>query len=209
MYSWKISKYLPTMFDENGGLLKEVWTEFQDIGNEFEGIPFTADEYFSTEDLYVDMLLTFVKALKVNELQVTDLEHRLYPQKETYDWDKNFAENMKKSCEEIFLNCSSQYPHYYTDNINNLFYNIREGQYLNFEQIESVLRLVLRNHFWCKLVYIPRLTIDYLGKYYIVISSDLDCAAITKQIEKMGLVVERGVSGTGDKGTVRDGRQET
>lgn len=196
MYKWRITKYNPCYRDIDGTYLRNEWTDFSDIGKVFDNNQLTKEEYFYIENLYVESAISFMICLDLAELQVNGLEHNLLLIESFYYYDnqgnKNILdEDLKKSCEQRFIEQSSAYSEYYTKEIVDLFYNIREGQWLNISELKSVIKLILRNHFWCKFAYIPRMSLEFGWDYYMYIVSDLDCSEVIRKIEDAGLFVER------------------
>lgn len=70
--------------------------------------------------------------------------------------------------------------------------DIKEGEWRKAAELPCLLRLTLREHLWCKLSYIPLLTADYAGDFYLFLSSAVDCTAFLDKIcEQLGLFREK------------------
>lgn len=74
MFYWRITKYDPQYRDERGAYLKNEWTEYDDIGQTFEGKTLTLKEYLKTEDAYIQAILLFIEDLNIDSLRISCLE---------------------------------------------------------------------------------------------------------------------------------------
>lgn len=74
MYTYRITKYNPKYRNKTGAYTKNEWTEFADIGKNFDGKVLTKTKYMKVEDAYVKVLLSFleesgISAMKINRIQ--------------------------------------------------------------------------------------------------------------------------------------------
>lgn len=58
MAQYRLSKYSPTLRDDNGAFLGDDWTSVSDIGRSFDGRPLTVEQYASVKDAFVSTLLS-------------------------------------------------------------------------------------------------------------------------------------------------------
>ena len=73
-YQYRITKYNPKNRDEQGRYTKDEWTDFSDIGYEFEDKEITLEEYTNVESKYINAVLLFMECLEVDTLEVNGLE---------------------------------------------------------------------------------------------------------------------------------------
>ncbi len=170
MYSWTISKYDPKKRNEQGRFMVDEWTEMGDIGKSFDGVLLTKEEYVRIEDLYLNAINLFLDELKVEELQVTDLENYM-----------RFDEFSSEYC---------RCPDLYTEDLIFLFNNVQDGQWLNKTQSLNMCRLNLRGGIWCRLSHIPLLALRFGFDSYMTISSYINCESTIVKIGEMGLFVD-------------------
>ena len=202
MQRWIISKYNPCFIDENGYYCRDEWCEFSQIGDFFGAQQFKPTEYFQVEEKMVNAVMYLLKEINVDRLQVTDLWNPLHNTEPIYYFDKKgnkniVEENPANAYENIFKSKYVQYSEYYDDNLTKLYYNIRENDYLRFNQISNAIKLNFRHHIFCKLVFLPKIVLDFPGRMYVW--ADVACAEKIdiSQIVDMGLFVRQGTQGDG------------
>ncbi|MCI9627183.1 MAG: hypothetical protein HFI90_10430 [Clostridia bacterium] len=78
MRQWEISKHLPLNGEVYNNYIKKQWVSFDQIGESFGEKVLTPEEYFRTEQLYVDAVMLFMKFLKIDQLYVKFLDHQIY-----------------------------------------------------------------------------------------------------------------------------------
>lgn len=74
MTYYRISKYDPA-YRVDGVYQKDEWTAFSDIGKEYDGTRFTAEEYRRVEEAYVKFVLEVCAAQGIERLTVRGLEN--------------------------------------------------------------------------------------------------------------------------------------
>jgi hypothetical protein len=168
MNSWRITKYNPVFRNKDGIYKKETWTSISDIGQLFEDQIFTVAEYLQTENAYINTILAFMNYLGISILKVVDLEVN----------SQGFEEYLQK------------YPELYTDELTILFNSIKEGMELSITKNVNLIRLILREHLWCKLE-CEKMFVHFGYDYYMYIGTKNKCEDVLKQIEHMNLFVEK------------------
>lgn len=70
----RITKYAPSLRNEEGAYPADEWTSFHDIGKAFNGVTLTAEEYFRTEAKYIDAVGLFLKSIDCKEVRIVNVE---------------------------------------------------------------------------------------------------------------------------------------
>ena len=124
-YYYRITKYNPIYRPEEGGYSNDEWTSVSDIGLYFNGIQFTASEYFEMEDKYWKTIKYLLELCNIQTLKICGLEKY------------------------------KDIPRFFTNNkyfdISPLEHVDLNGRIISMPEIEMILRLCLRNEIWCKL----------------------------------------------------------
>jgi len=192
MRQWEISKHLPLNGEVYNNYIKKQWVSFDQIGESFGEKVLTPEEYFRTEQLYVDAVMLFMKFLKIDQLYVKFLDHQIY-HNDPYvrDVNGNIIEYFDAKSESInrFEKSADKYPEAYPVCMKSLFYTIKQGQWLNHEQSQQVIKLALRLHLGLKLSYYSDLEIEFGYEYYMYVASRKNCMEIVRRIEEEGLYV--------------------
>ncbi len=74
MYTYRVCKYNPKYRSKSGVYLKDEWTDYSDIGSEFEGKTFTEAEYLTVEQNYIVCITDILNELNIDSLQIQRLE---------------------------------------------------------------------------------------------------------------------------------------
>jgi hypothetical protein len=77
-----------------------------------------------------------------------------------------------------------------TQEMIDLFHIIKEGDWIEEENISSFCRLILRDILWCKLKYNRKIFVHFGWDFYMYIGSALACSEKILTIEKDSLFVE-------------------
>ena len=170
MTSYRITKYNPVGRNEQGNYLdNSEWTAIGDIGKaEYNYI--TYEQYEKVESAYVTGVKAIMKDNNLDFLTVDSLELRDKKQ----DFNNHAVTGRLKN-----INVD------YDKDIKSL----KNGLRLNLEQIDKIIRLILRETIWLLLVndnFEVRFGYDY---YMYVKCKHLEISTIRK-IEKNGLFVE-------------------
>ena len=148
MYHYRITKYNPIYRSDEGGYANDEWICVSEIGHYFNGIQFTAQEYFIMEDKYWETIKYLLELCGIQTLKIRGLEkYRDIPR---------FFTNNK------FFDVSS---------ITNSNLN---GKIISFPEIEMVLRLCLRKTIWYKLVSENGSYVDFGYDYYMYFGTNID-----------------------------------
>ncbi|MDO5552335.1 MAG: hypothetical protein Q4G68_01110 [Planctomycetia bacterium] len=120
----RTTKYDPANRNEQGFYIKDEWISIGDIGRSYDGKIFTASEYFRVEDAYCETVKLLLDAQKIDHLIISncDSEKRI----------PNFFTSTK----------------YYVIQ-NELKGKLCPGRKCNWHEIDLLIRLNLREEFWC------------------------------------------------------------
>lgn len=72
-FSWRISRYEPEL--RRGDPQYESWTDYADVGQSFNGLVLTLEEYFRVEDAYIAAALAFAVDMASTTFRVAYLGH--------------------------------------------------------------------------------------------------------------------------------------
>jgi hypothetical protein len=75
LHEFRVTKYNPANRDSSGAYLRDEWICHSQIGESFDGVILTAEEYQRVEDAYVTTALAFLEEARVSELIVSSLEN--------------------------------------------------------------------------------------------------------------------------------------
>lgn len=161
MHWWRVTKYNPKYRDDQGCYIKDEWTCPSQVGTIVEGKIFTWDEYIKVENEYVNAIQIFMDCLGLNILSVSFLV-KYWP---------------------------IEPNEHHTSRMIDIHNKLKDGQILSREDIDNVVRLILRNDLGCKLRS-DDLEVHFGWDYYMYIGSKELCESAISKIEKMGLYVE-------------------
>lgn len=94
MNEYRITKYNPVFRDEMGAYTKNEWILAKQIGESFDGVVLTHDEYKRVEQAYIIAALAFLNEGGVTSLRVEGLEN-------TRGWQLSFAEGSVLILEQV------------------------------------------------------------------------------------------------------------
>lgn len=75
MYSYRVSKYDPSLRNDKGEFTLETWTSRSDIGQKFSGNILTESEYQKVEDQYIETAIELLEANGCRGLEIRGLEN--------------------------------------------------------------------------------------------------------------------------------------
>jgi hypothetical protein len=75
MNEYRITKYNPAFRDSGGAYTKNEWIMFAEIGESFEGVVVTQEEYDRVEGAYVNVALSFLREAGISSLRVDGLQN--------------------------------------------------------------------------------------------------------------------------------------
>ena len=175
--SWRwtadlIVKYAPENYDERGIYRKDEWTSSSDIGEIYDGKPFTREEYLEAEDKYVQAVIRGMELAGCSFLTVEYLS--IYRDKREM---KRFTPKDPKD------------PlHEQNKALYDMFLSIKDGMRIHISQIEKAVRLILREFMDCDLTNKKKdFYVRFGFDYYMYFNSNIDKCILKKEIEKIGL----------------------
>ena len=146
--AYRITKYNPCNRDEAGRYLVDEWTSVSDVGKSFGGRQLTIETYLLVEDAYVAVVTSLLTIGNVGPLRVVDFED-------------------KGSCRQLtdrLVATSAEYRN-----------QVWDGCLFSHENVESCVRLTLREVIWCKLIGKNDFFVHFGYDYYMYIGGiDLD-----------------------------------
>lgn len=171
MRKYRISKYNPIYRDRNGIFQNDEWTSVSDIGKKYNDKEVSKEEYLEIEKIYIEALKRIMKEKAMNKLIVKELEKEF-----TLGEVCKQLENV-----QIVLSKEEMYQ----------FRVIEENYIIEGSEIDVILKLLLRESLWCKLIDIKsNFSVEIGYEYYIyVICSKLPSFVIS-EVQKKGLFIE-------------------
>lgn len=163
MYSWRVTKYDP-LLRRNNIYQREEWTSFYEVGKVIDGKIVTFSEYFQIESAYVHAVRSIMDYLNISALQIKELEKY----------------NTKSE-----VNQNPMYSETFIELLNTTY----DGQVVPKAEIGQLVRLILRENIWCKLVN-DRMFVHFGYDYYMYVGSIVPCSEVTKKLHLYGLFVE-------------------
>jgi hypothetical protein len=171
MKKYRMSKYKPWLRDEQDRYLINEWTSYSDIGNLYEGRILTNDEYEYIENKYIQGIKIILKEKGINKLVINNLE-------------KNFTIDEINS----LLNCSNLNLEE-TEKI--LFNTINNGRELSIINVDAILKLLLRECIWCRLMDSKNTFIVEIGyDFYMYIYCDNISKNTLNEINMLQVYIE-------------------
>ena len=163
---YSIVKYRPEFYDEHGVYMKDEWTSVSDIGNIFDGEELTKDQYLEVENAYISTVKELVAAAGCKYLSVVGIEDYGLRRAKAFN-------NENKAMYQIV----SQYT---------------EGHRLSVNDIDYVMKLCLREQYWCILAngrHNVQLDVGY--EYYLHFYSLLPVDFVKAIVRKNNLYIAR------------------
>ena len=143
MNSWRITKYNPKYRNELGHYKKHEWTSVSGIGEVFNGEVLCADEYLRVENLYIDAVLEILECNGIDKLTVNSLEkHR------SMKWEIKPNKNLKR-----------------------IRWRIKSNDNIQKDDLSDVIKLILREQFWCHLEHENKMFVHFGYDYYMYVGS--------------------------------------
>ena len=75
-----------------------------------------------------------------------------------------------------------------------VYKQVKNNSKVNLKNLPVLLKLILRNYLWCRLVYGEQMFVHFGYDYYMYVGVAEGCEKVIKQIEASGLFVEEFVS---------------
>ncbi|HDK7166223.1 TPA: hypothetical protein PTV44_000026 [Clostridium botulinum] len=167
MVRYRISKYNPKFRDEYGCYIKQEWTSISDVDEDINGAKVSLEEYLDTESRYIKVLNNILNDLSIEYLYVMELEKQ-----------------------DDIINDNYAFEGFTTDMIK-MVSSVKEGQELDREKINYIIKAILREVFWCGLYSkTTHLIIKPGYDFYInIICPELSICVI-ENISELGLYIE-------------------
>lgn len=171
MHRYRITKYNPQYRNEKGWYMKEEWTSYCDIGKEYDGIKFTKDVYLLMECKYIKTILYIMKKEKVKSMTLKAFEKygSLKKQKKFLkEYDLAFSESEEK-----------------------LFRSIKNGIKIDIEELDKIIKLILRECFW-GILYDSKTKckIEFGYDYYTYVTCHKIEQRVIEEFEGKGMYIE-------------------
>ena len=136
MRKYRITKYDPTLRNEDGWYMPDDWIDWSDIGKIYNGNILDAREYKEVETKYIEVATKILKYKTVTTMEIKGLED--YLEEEDVSMYINIFRDkqieLSRTDEELWMEI------------------INGKRIINIENIPGLLRLMLRGLLWCRLV---------------------------------------------------------
>ncbi|MDM5281761.1 hypothetical protein QUF95_30965 [Paenibacillus silvae] len=169
-YFWQMSKYKEDELPLYQQGKKETWTSVSDIGKVIYGEKVTVSDYLNVEDSFVEGIKAFMTCTKSTQLTIKQLEKPL--QIEVIKADviqKGFSSD-------------------YNNTMFNLYQLLERGTKVNFDEIEHLIRLALREYIWVQLES-DSMFVRFDYDYYVDIGAVVRCDEAVQQVRAIGLSI--------------------
>ena len=161
LYCWRITKYDPINRDKNGLYQKYEWASVGDVGKKYDGIEFTFETYLTYESKYIGAINGFLHGNNVESIRIKPLEKKRYT---------SYADFIEPLSKEYFR-------------------SLKSNTMITTQDIPRVVRFVLRELIWCKLV-CEQMYVHFGYDYYMYIGSENRLENEIDTIKKSGMYVE-------------------
>lgn len=161
MHCYRMTKYDPKNRNSMGHYTKDEWISVSDIGNTYDGKELTLSDYLLVEDKYSDAVKSILTETKIATLKIQGFEKR------------DFSS----------INDGN------SDKLRKMYDSIEEGMTIKKDDIALVIKLILRETVWAKLVS-PELEIHFGYDYYMYACCKHPLKTAVDQINESGLFAE-------------------
>lgn len=161
MHRYRITKYDPKNRNSKGHYTKDEWISVSDIGNTYEGKELSLSDYLMVEDKYSDAVEGIMTETKVAALEIKEFEKHDFSSINNGDSDKH----------------------------RRMYDSLEEGMTIIRDDIALVIKLILRENVWAKLVS-PELEVHFGYDYYMYVCCKYPLKKAVDQINESGLFVE-------------------
>jgi len=158
-----VTKYNPIYRDEEGYYTKEEWIGFFQLGKNINGELLTFDLYLETESKYITAAKWFFQFHGCSHIIIKNVE-------------KNDFSDYQQSDKEHLLE------------VYNL---IKEGFSLSIDDLDNVIKLILRELAWAELICSQdeSIAVRFGYDFYMYFNSNRDLNTLIERINKLGLYV--------------------
>ncbi|MCQ2185671.1 MAG: hypothetical protein MJY92_02975 [Bacteroidales bacterium] len=165
----QLIKYNPDFYDEQGRYMADEWDSYFDIGKRFNGQILSAEKYRAVEESFVSAIKDLLVASGCRYVTICLIEDHF-----TGTGHKG---KLAKECQELY----SQISQY------------KEGKRISVNEIDAVIKLCLREQYWCALVNEKKhMHVDFGYDYYVHILSRLSDVVKHEIAKKHGLFIKQG-----------------
>jgi hypothetical protein len=165
-YNWRVTKYDPALRNPQGNYLGDDWASISDIGRSFAGKLLTYEDYFASETAYVEAAMGFMEAAGFSALQVKGLNN------------SRIGELKPGELRDIALVPAL----------------VQSKTMLEGSGLADIIRMVLREILWCRLMRKSQLYLFFGWDYYMYIGSTSPSHKAIESARKNGLFVEEMIS---------------
>lgn len=171
MIKYRISKYNPIYRDRNGIFQNDEWTAVSDIGKNYNNKEVSKEEYLEIEKKYIEALKIIMKEKGINKLIVKELE-------------KEFTlSEVCKQLEEVQIVLSKEERYQFRE--------IEEDYTIGDGKVEGILKLLLREGLWCKLINVEfNFSVEVGYEYYMYVICSKLSNLVINEIHNKGLFIE-------------------
>jgi hypothetical protein len=170
MISHRITKYDPSKRNSDGSYNDHsAWTSISDIGKAKYGSP-SYEDYRSSEDGYVNAVLAILESNGLSDLRVEDLE--------LYDTAEDFEKHEETGrLRGIAVDFDKEVK------------TLRNGAVVGKEAIKKIVRLILRETIWMRLMS-EKVEVKFGYDYYMYVKCSKLSDELIAAIEAKGVFVE-------------------
>lgn len=171
MKKYRISKYNPKYRNDNWIEIYKTWTSASDIGNTYNGLAFSVDDYLETEKKYLHVIDSILNYFNIDSLTVKNSE---------------FFFNI----EEIKKMLLSKNIYLTEDEIDFLKI-IKDNSELNRDNLNKAFKFVLRECFWATFENNEKkIKTEFGYDYYVYIWCENISYEIIKESLNNGIYIE-------------------
>lgn len=161
MHCYRVTKYDPKNRNSLGHYTKDEWISVSDIGNTYEGKELTLSDYLLVEDKYSDAVESIMTETKIAALEIKEFEKHDFSSINDGDSEK----------------------------LRRMYDSLEEGMTIKKNDISLVIKLILREAVWAKLVRLE-LEVHFGYDYYMYACCKHNLKTAVDQINKSGLFAE-------------------
>jgi hypothetical protein len=143
---YRVTRYDPALRREDGSFSRATWTSISDVGRVFEGHELSLQEYLEAEQGYVLALRAFLGVVGLSCLRVQDLKVN---------------------------RVSSAVPGQLVEEMQVQLRSLINGAIVCDEDLDSLVRLALREALWCRLAGDQGFYVHFGHDYYMYIGGPI------------------------------------
>lgn len=171
MIKYRISKYDPSFRNEKGYYMKKEWGSFSDIGKVYNGQIFLRDEYIRVEQKYIRVVLYILAQENVKTMIIQSYEKGISKKR------------MRQYLWETGLNLTREDIRFLK--------KIHNNKIIMFSDLKRVIKLLLREVFWCILKDPETGCMIEIGyDYYVYVTCHPLEQDFVNKVKKQGIYIE-------------------